>query len=109
MSAASPALSDRAATARIVPVVFFTFVCYLIIGLPLPVLPGFVQSKLGLGSVLAGAAVSVQYAATLFSRAHAGRFSDTLGPKRTVGSGCSPAVSAARCWPLPSPAAPGPR
>ncbi|TAM55055.1 MAG: MFS transporter [Paraburkholderia sp.] len=87
MSAASPALSDRAATAQIVPVVFFTFVCYLIIGLPLPVLPGFVQSQLGLGSVLAGAAVSVQYAATLFSRAHAGRFSDTLGPKRTVGIG----------------------
>ena len=87
MSAASPVLSDRAATAQIVPIVFFTFICYLIIGLPLPVLPGFVQSQLGLGSVLAGAAVSVQYAATLFSRAHAGRFSDTLGPKRTVGIG----------------------
>ncbi|WP_206951326.1 MFS transporter [Trinickia acidisoli] len=84
MSAASPALSDRAATAQIVPIVFFTFICYLIIGLPLPVLPGFVQSELKLGSVLAGAAVSVQYAATLFSRAHAGRFSDTLGPKRAV-------------------------
>lgn len=86
-AAASPVLTDRAATAQIVPIVFFTFICYLIIGLPLPVLPGFVQSELGLGSVLAGAAVSVQYAATLFSRAHAGRFSDTLGPKRTVGIG----------------------
>ncbi len=111
MSAASPALSDRAATARIVPVVFFTFVCYLIIGLPLPVLPGFVQSQLGLGSVLAGAAVSVQYAATLFSRAHAGRFSDTLGPKRTVGIGllaCGvsgallAAAVACRAWPAVS-------
>jgi MFS family permease len=87
MSVASPVLSDRAATAQIVPIVFFTFVCYLVIGLPLPVLPGFVQSQLGLSSVLAGAAVSVQYAATLFSRAHAGRFSDTLGPKRTVAIG----------------------
>jgi MFS family permease len=87
MSAPSPALSDRAATAQIVPIVFFTFICYLVIGLPLPVLPGFVQSQLGLGSVLAGAAVSVQYAATLFSRAYAGRFSDTLGPKRTVAIG----------------------
>lgn len=111
MSAASPALSDRAATARIVPVVFFTFVCYLIIGLPLPVLPGFVQSQLGLGSVLAGAAVSVQYAATLFSRAHAGCFSDTLGPKRTVGIGllaCGvsgallAAAVACRAWPAVS-------
>ncbi|PMS16514.1 MFS transporter [Trinickia dabaoshanensis] len=87
MSAASPVLSDRAATAQIVPIVFFTFICYLIIGLPLPVLPGFVQTQLGLGSILAGAAVSVQYAATLFSRAQAGRFSDTLGPKRTVAIG----------------------
>jgi MFS family permease len=108
MSAASPALSDRAATAQIVPIVFFTFICYLIIGLPLPVLPGFVQSELGLGSVLAGAAVSVQYAATLFSRAHAGRFSDTLGPKRTVGIGLAAcglsgallvAAVACRAWP----------
>jgi len=111
MSAASPVLSDRAATARIVPIIFFTFLCYLIIGLPLPVLPGFVQSELGLGSVLAGAAVSVQYAATLFSRAHAGRFSDTLGPKRTVAIGLAAcgvsgalliAAVACRTWPAVS-------
>ncbi|RDU95974.1 MFS transporter [Trinickia dinghuensis] len=109
MSCASPALSDRAATAQIVPIVFFTFICYLIIGLPLPVLPGFVQSQLGLGSVLAGAAVSVQYAATLFSRGYAGRFSDTLGPKRTVaigliacgGSGALLALAVAcHAWPV---------
>ena len=84
---AAPPLTDRAATARIVTVVFFTFICYLVIGLPLPVLPGFVHDELGLGAVLAGGAVSVQYAATLFSRAHAGRFADTIGPKRTVAIG----------------------
>jgi MFS family permease len=85
MSAASaPPLSDRAATAQILPIVFFTFVCYLIIGLPLPVLPGFVHDNLGLGSVLAGATISVQYVATLFSRSQAGRLADTIGPKRTV-------------------------
>jgi MFS family permease len=83
-TASAPPLSDRAATARIVPVVFFTFICYFAIGLPLPVLPGFVHDELGLGSVLAGAAISVQYVATLLSRAQAGRFADTIGPKRTV-------------------------
>lgn len=83
-AASAPTLSDRAATAQIVRIVFFTFICYLVIGLPMPVLPGFVHSELGLGSVLAGATISVQYVATLFSRAQAGRFADTIGPKRTV-------------------------
>ena len=77
-------LSDRTATARIVGVVCFTFICYLAIGIPLPVLPGFVNGELGFGSVLAGAAVSVQYAATLASRPHAGRSADIRGAKRTV-------------------------
>ncbi|GLU30565.1 MFS transporter [Trinickia caryophylli] len=90
MSAApssSSAATGYASTARIVTVVFFTFVCYLIIGIPLPVLPGFVDGDLGMGSVLAGAAISVQYAATLASRPHAGRSADTRGAKRTVLTG----------------------
>lgn len=78
---------DRASTARIVSVVCFTFTCYLIIGIPLAVLPGFVNGDLGFGSVLAGAAISVQYAATLASRPHAGRSADTRGAKRTVLTG----------------------
>ncbi|CAN7235882.1 MFS transporter [Trinickia sp. LjRoot230] len=81
---ASPDSTDRASTLRIVTIVFYTFVCYLIIGLALPVLPGFVTDDLGFGSVLAGAAISVQYAATLMSRPHAGRSADTRGAKRTV-------------------------
>jgi len=86
-SASQPALSDRMATARIVSVVCFTFICYLAIGIPLPVLPGFVNGELGFGSVLAGAAISVQYAATLASRPHAGRSADARGAKRTVLTG----------------------
>jgi len=86
-SASQPALSDRMATARIVSVVCFTFICYLTIGIPLPVLPGFVNGELGFGSVLAGAAVSVQYAATLASRPHAGRSADARGARRTVLTG----------------------
>src|SRR5471032_2199516 len=76
--------ADLAITGRIVSVVTFTFICYLTIGVPLAVLPGFVHTDLGYGSVMAGVAISVQYFATLASRPLAGRTADTIGPKRTV-------------------------
>ncbi|WP_144110180.1 MFS transporter [Paraburkholderia sp. BCC1886] len=79
--------SDFATTMQIIPVVFFTFLCYLTIGIPLAVLPGYVHDDLGYSTVLAGAAISVQYLATLASRPLAGRTADTLGPKRTVSIG----------------------
>ncbi|WP_233828382.1 MFS transporter [Paraburkholderia sp. ZP32-5] len=83
----APVRSEFATTLQIIPVVFFTFVCYLTIGIPLAVLPGYVHGDLGYSAVLAGAAISVQYVATLASRALAGRSADTLGPKRTVSIG----------------------
>ncbi|HYS68001.1 MAG TPA: MFS transporter [Paraburkholderia sp.] len=79
--------SEFATTMQIIPVVFFTFLCYLTIGIPLAVLPGYVHDDLGYSAVLAGAAISVQYLATLASRPLAGRSADTLGPKRTVSIG----------------------
>ncbi|WP_244815321.1 MFS transporter [Caballeronia sp. Lep1P3] len=82
-TAAAPK-GDFAVTLRIVSVVLYTFLCYLTIGIPLAVLPGFVHTDLGYGSVMAGAAISVQYFATLMSRPLAGRTADTLGPKKTV-------------------------
>lgn len=69
---------------RILSIVLFTFVCYLSIGLPLAVLPGFVHNKLGYNSVLAGLIISVQYFATLASRPHSGRLADSIGPKKVV-------------------------
>ncbi|WAT00048.1 MFS transporter [Rouxiella chamberiensis] len=74
---------------RILSIVIFTFVCYLSIGLPLAVLPGFVHNTLGFNSVLAGLIISVQYFATLASRPHAGRFADNIGPKKVVIFGLS--------------------
>jgi MFS family permease len=71
-------------TPQILSIVFFTFLCYLVIGLPMAVLPGYVHGDLGYGSVLAGLVISVQYVATLLSRSHAGRMADTVGPKQTV-------------------------
>ncbi|KVS41285.1 MFS transporter [Burkholderia ubonensis] len=81
---ASTPRSGFAVTLQIVSVVCFTFICYLTIGLPLAVLPGFVHDELGFSAIVAGAAISVQYFATLASRPLAGRFADTLGPKQTV-------------------------
>lgn len=73
-----------ATTTQIVSTVFFTFLCYLTIGLPLAVLPSFVHVDLAYSSVIAGLAISVQYLATLLSRPYAGRTADAWGPKRTV-------------------------
>lgn len=82
MSRTQPRAS--AVTLQVVSIVFFTFLCYLVIGLPMAVLPGYVHGDLGYGSVLAGLVISVQYLATLLSRSHAGRMADTVGPKQTV-------------------------
>ncbi|GAB3629326.1 major facilitator superfamily transporter [Pandoraea terrae] len=84
MSPAAPAAGHAATTFQIVSTVFFTFLCYLTIGLPLAVLPSFVHVDLAYSSVIAGLAISVQYLATLLSRPYAGRTADAWGPKRTV-------------------------
>src|SRR5580698_10938911 len=86
VDSASPR-SEFATTLQIIPVVFFTFICYLTIGIPLAVLPGYVHDDLGFSAIIAGAAISVQYLATLASRPLAGRSADTLGPKKTVSIG----------------------
>lgn len=71
----------------ILSTVAFTFMAYLTIGLSLAVLPGFVNTNLGFGAMLAGLAISIQYVATLLSRPQAGRMADAKGPKRTVMTG----------------------
>lgn len=77
----------------ILSTVAFTFATYLTIGLSLAVLPGFVNTNLGLGAMLAGLAISTQYVATLLSRPHAGRMADSKGPKRTVMTGLAMCVA----------------
>ncbi|WP_211472210.1 MFS transporter [Collimonas humicola] len=81
---ASLPLSESAVTFHIVSTAFFTFICYLAIGIPLAVLPGYVHIDLGYSSVLAGLAISMQYLATLLSRPLAGRMADSVGPKTAV-------------------------
>ena len=98
-------------TWRIVQIVSFTFLAYLVIGLQLAVLPPFVHNDLGYGAVLAGLVVSTQYIATFLSRGFAGRTSDTAGPKRAAMIGMAACGLSAvlmivaallRPWPLAS-------
>ena len=79
-----PAAKSRTGTRHILSFVYFTFICYLSIGLPLAVLPPYVHLRMGYSAVLAGLVISVQYIATLASRPWAGRISDRAGAKVSV-------------------------
>jgi MFS family permease len=79
--------SQRELTARILPYVFFTFACYLAIGVQLAILPSYVHLNLGYNTVLAGLIISLEYVATVVTRPQAGRMVDHLGAKRTVLNG----------------------
>jgi MFS family permease len=78
------AIRGRGGTRHIVGFVYFTFVCYLSIGLPLAVLPPYVHFRMGFSAALAGLVISIQYIATLLSRPWAGRISDRAGAKVSV-------------------------
>lgn len=80
----SPTAVSRGSAWHIVSFTYFTFVCYLSIGLPLAVLPPYVHFRMGYSAALAGLVVSIQYVATLTSRPWAGRISDRAGAKVSV-------------------------
>lgn len=82
--AESAALSRTQLNLRILSVIIFTFFCYLSVGLPLAVLPGFVHHQLGYSSFIAGVIISLQYFSTLISRPQSGRLADSIGPKKVV-------------------------
>jgi MFS family permease len=97
--ASIPIARRRAASSRtwhIAGYVYFTFICYISIGLPLAVLPPFVHLSMGFSAMMAGLAVSIQYIATLASRPWAGRISDHMGAKTSVlwGMACCTASGA---------------
>lgn len=64
--------------------VYFTFISYISIGLPLAVLPPYVHLRMGYSATLAGLIVSIQYIATLISRPWTGRICDHHGAKVAV-------------------------
>ncbi|MBF7141115.1 MULTISPECIES: MFS transporter [Pseudomonas] len=76
--------SSAGITAQILSIVFYTFVAFFCIGLPIAVLPGYVHDVLGFSAVIAGVVIGAQYLATLLVRPLAGRLADNLGTKRTI-------------------------
>ncbi|TFY85178.1 MFS transporter [Pseudomonas kairouanensis] len=82
MSATVP--STASITLQIVSIVFYTFIAFICIGLPIAVIPGYVHEQLGFSAVVAGIAIGAQYLATLLSRPLAGRMSDNVGSKRAI-------------------------
>jgi MFS family permease len=79
-----PSSTSKGSTRHIVGFVYFTFIVYLSIGLPLAVLPTYVHLRMGYSAALAGLVISIQYVATLASRPWAGSISDRAGAKVSV-------------------------
>jgi hypothetical protein len=52
MPAAAP--SSLSITLQIVSIVFYTFIAFICIGLPIAVIPGYVHEQLGFSAVVAG-------------------------------------------------------
>src|SRR5271157_4496970 len=83
----NPGTSEAArngGTWHIIGFTYFTFVCYLSIGLPLAILPAYVHLSMGFSAAMAGLVISIQYIATFLSRPWAGRISDRAGAKVSV-------------------------
>jgi MFS family permease len=95
-SVAASAKAGNGGTWHIVGFVYFTFICYLSIGLPLAVLPAYVHLTMGYSAVIAGLVISIQSIATLLSRPWAGQISDRVGAKVSVlwGMACCTASGA---------------
>lgn len=90
MPATQPAApSSLSITLQIVSIVFYTFIAFICIGLPIAVIPGYVHGELGFSAVIAGITIGSQYLATLLSRPMAGRISDNVGTKRAIVLGLS--------------------
>jgi MFS family permease len=68
----------------LLPIMAVVLVAFLVIGLALPVLPLHVVHGLGLGTFAVGIVTGSEFAASLFSRVWAGRYSDSRGAKRGV-------------------------
>ena len=64
--------------------VILTFFGYTIIGLPLAILPVFINKVLGYNTFISGLVISLQYLTTCLLRGYSGNLSDKKGPKISV-------------------------
>ena len=71
-------------TKAILSVVIFSFIVYLLVGLPITILPIFTVKTLNYSPFLAGVIISLQYVATLLTRPKSGQLADKYGAKKVL-------------------------
>src|SRR5947207_14090108 len=76
--------ANLALIARLLPLDFAVFLVYLTIGAPLPVIPLFVNDRLGFDPIVVGIVIGAQAAATLLARPLAGGVADRRGTRAAV-------------------------
>ncbi|MGC1305403.1 MAG: MFS transporter [Caulobacteraceae bacterium] len=82
-SAVQPAGDARTSVVfQLIPFSLAAFLGFLAIGVPLPVLPGYINHTLGFGPVVVGLVIGLQSLVTLLTRQYAGQLCDRRGPKR---------------------------
>lgn len=81
---AAAGTSGQSDNALIISTVLVTFIGYLAVNMPLAILPLYVHTGLGFSAAIAGSVVSLQYVATIVTRAQVGQMADRIGAKRTV-------------------------
>ncbi|GLH73443.1 arabinose transporter [Geothrix limicola] len=77
----------------LMPIMAFVFMVYLNIGLAMPVLPLHIHQDLGFDTFVVGLVAGAPFAAALFSRLLAGRFTDQRGGRDAVVFGLSLAIA----------------
>lgn len=91
-SSTATALPAAGGTARpvfmqILPLTLAVFVGFFMVGLPMPVLPLYVDGVLAQGALVVGIVAGLQFAAALLSRAWSGSLADRRGARRAVVTG----------------------
>lgn len=84
LSAPVASEGSMALIARLLPLDIAVFLVYLTIGAPLPVIPLFVNDRLGFDPIIVGIVIGAQAAATLLARPLAGGVADRRGTRVAV-------------------------
>lgn len=78
---------------KLLPLTLAVFIGFLTIGIQMPILPLYLHETLGMGTLVIGLVIGLQFVVALLSRPWAGNFADLRGTKRAVVIGCLFAAS----------------